>query len=58
MLTPTHVLTIIYTLKGNIILCTNVSDLAIGVVLMQDTKTIVYESCKLNYIKLYYLAYK
>lgn len=34
ILTQIHVLTIIDHLKGNIVLCTNASDLAIGVVLM------------------------
>ena len=35
MLTQNHVLIIMDPLKGNIILCTDVSDLAIGGVLMQ-----------------------
>ena len=41
-------------LKENIMLCTNTSDLAIGVVLMQDKKKIAYESRKFNSAELNY----
>ena len=54
MLTQTPVLTIIDPLKGNIILCTDASDLAIGAVLMQDKKIVAYESRKLNSAELNY----
>jgi hypothetical protein len=54
LLTQTHVLIIIDPLKGNIILCTDASDLAIGAVLMQDKKIIAYESRKLNCSELNY----
>ena len=54
LLTQTLVLTIMEFLKGNIILCTDASDLAIGAVLMQDKKIIAYESRKLNSAELNY----
>ena len=54
LLTQTPVLTIMDPLKGNIILCTDASDLAIGAVLMQDKKIIAYESRKLNSAELNY----
>lgn len=38
LLTQTLVLFIMDPLKGNIVLCTDASDLAIGAVLMQDKK--------------------
>ena len=46
MLIQTLVLTIMEPLKGNIVLCTDASDLAIGAILMQDKKIIAYESRK------------
>ena len=54
VLTQTPVLTIMDPLKGNIILCTDASDLAIGAVLMQDKKVVAYESRKLNTVELNY----
>ena len=54
VLTQTPVLTIINPLKGNIILCIDASDLAIGAVLMQDKKVVAYESRKLNTVELNY----
>jgi hypothetical protein len=42
-LTQVPVLTIIDPMKGNIVLCTNASDLAIGAVLIQDKRVIVHE---------------
>jgi hypothetical protein len=54
VLTQTPVLTIMDPLKGDIILCTDASDLAIGAVLMQDKKIIAYESRKLNSAELNY----
>ena len=58
MLTQTPVLTIIDSLKGNIILCTDASDLAIGAVLMQDKKIVAYESRKLNFAELNYRVHE
>ena len=58
MLIQTHVLTIMDPLKGNIVLCTDASDLAIGAVLMQDKKIIAYESRKLNSAELNYRIHK
>ena len=58
MLTQTPVLTIIDPLKGNIILCIDASDLAIGVVLMQDKKIVAYESRKLNSAELNYSVHE
>jgi len=54
MLTQTLVLTIMDPLKGNIILFTDTSELAIGAILMQDIKIVAYESRKLNSTKLNY----
>jgi hypothetical protein len=53
-LTQVPVLTIIDPMKGNIVLCTNASDLAIGAVLIQDKRVIAYESHKLSPAKLNY----
>jgi len=46
-LTHAPILTIIDPLKGNIVLCIDASDLAIGVVLMQNRQVIAFESQKL-----------
>jgi hypothetical protein len=53
-LTQASVLTIIDPLKGNIVLCIDASDLAIGTVLMQDKRVIAYESRKLSSVELNY----
>jgi hypothetical protein len=53
-LTQAPVLTIIDLMKGNIVLCTDANDLAIGVVLMQDKRVIAYESRKLSPAELNY----
>ena len=45
-------------LKGNIVLCTDASDLAIGAVLMQDKRVIAYESRKLNTAELNYAVHE
>ena len=45
-------------LKGNLILCTDASDLASGAVLMQDRKIVAYESRKLNSAELNYPVYE
>lgn len=57
-LTHAPILTIIDPLKGNIVLCTDASDLAIGVVLMQYRKVVVFESRKLNHVELNYPTHK
>ena len=53
-LTQILVLTIMNPWKGNIVLCTDASDLAIGAILMQDKVVIAYESCKLIFMELNY----
>ena len=58
VLTQTPVLTIMDPLKGNIVLCTDASDLAIGAVLMQDKRVIAYESRKLNTAELNYAVHE
>ena len=54
MSTKIHLLTVIDHLKGNIISCTDASDLGIGAVLMQVKKIVAYESHKLNIVELKY----
>ena len=41
-------------LKGGLVLCTDASDMAIGVVLIQEGRVIAYESKKFNNIELNY----
>ena len=41
-------------LKGALVLCTNASDMAISVVLMQEGRVIAYEFIKLNNAELNY----
>jgi hypothetical protein len=41
-------------MKGNIVLCTDASDLAMDAVLKQNKRVIVYESCKLSSMELNY----
>jgi hypothetical protein len=57
-LTQAPVLTIIDTMKGNIVLYTDASDLAIGAVLMEDKRVIAYESRKLSPAELNYPVYE
>jgi hypothetical protein len=57
-LTQVPVLTIIDPMKGNIVLCTDASDLAIGAVLMQDKRVIAYESRKLSPVELNYSVHE
>lgn len=57
-LTKAPILNIIDTSKGNVVLCTNASEWAIGVVLMQNKHVIAYESCKLNYSQLNYFVHE
>jgi hypothetical protein len=48
------VLKVIDPRTNGIVLCTDVSDLALGVILMQEGVVNVYESRKLNIVKLNY----
>ena len=54
MLTQSPVLTIMDPVKEKTMLCTDVGDLAIGAVLMQDKKIVAYESRNLNSAELNY----
>ena len=47
-LTEAPILRIMDSLKGALVLCTDASDMAIGIVLMQEGKVIVYESKNLT----------
>lgn len=48
----TFILIIMNPLKECIVLCTDFSDLAIDIVLIQERKMFAYEYCKLNFVEL------
>jgi hypothetical protein len=52
------VLKVIDPRTNGIVLCTDVRDLALGVILMQKRLVIAYESRKLNIVKLNYPNYE
>ena len=53
-LTKSLVLKILDALKDGLVLCTNVSDMTIGVIMIQEDRVIAYESKKLNNVVLNY----
>ena len=57
-LTEASILRIMNSLKGGLVLCTDASDMAIGVVFMQEGMVIAYESKRLNNVELNYLVHE
>ena len=57
-LTKAPVLRIMDPLKDMLVLCTDASDMAVYVVLMQEGRVIPYESIKLSNAKLNYLVHE
>ena len=52
------ILRIMDPLKGGLVLCTDASDMAIGVILMRKNKIIGFESKKLSNAELNYIIYE